>query len=166
MPIEVDSRRQAESILRMKIFHTTKCRAYPHEKPNTSKGVIRSKELAIDNRRGDVSIPGKIGGHKHKEELASEKKEKKSKPNIYSLIFNQPHIPKEVKIGLSSTSKLPWGPSNAKIWTPQGSLLRTTHMCQMQWKRSGPHGGRLLEGNEMCKLPTRSPDLERKKYLK
>ena len=34
--VEVDSRRQAESILKMKTFPTTKCRAYPHEKFNIS----------------------------------------------------------------------------------------------------------------------------------
>ena len=45
--VEVDSRRQAENILKIKTFHTTKCRAYPHEKLNTSKGVIRSRELAL-----------------------------------------------------------------------------------------------------------------------
>ena len=41
--VEVDSQRQAENILKIKTFHTTKCRAYPHEKLNTSKGVIRSR---------------------------------------------------------------------------------------------------------------------------
>ena len=43
--VEVDSRRLAENILKIKKFHTTKtkCRAYPHEKLNTSKGVIRSR---------------------------------------------------------------------------------------------------------------------------
>ena len=35
--VEVDSRRQAENILKIKTFHTTKCRAYPHEKLNISK---------------------------------------------------------------------------------------------------------------------------------
>ena len=44
--VEVDNRRQAENILTIKTFHSTKCRAYPHEKLNTSKGVIRSRELA------------------------------------------------------------------------------------------------------------------------
>ena len=45
--VEVDSRRQAENILKIKTFHTTKFRAYPHEKLNTSKGVIKSRELAL-----------------------------------------------------------------------------------------------------------------------
>ena len=44
--VALDSRRQAEDIKNKK-FHTTKCRAYPHEKLNTSRGVIRSRELAL-----------------------------------------------------------------------------------------------------------------------
>ena len=31
----------------MKIFHTAKCRAYPYERLNTSKGVIRSRKLPL-----------------------------------------------------------------------------------------------------------------------
>ena len=45
--VEVGCRRQAENILKIKMFHTTKCRAYPHEELNTSKGVIKNRELAL-----------------------------------------------------------------------------------------------------------------------
>ena len=45
--VEADGRWKTENILKMKIFHTTKCRAYLHERLNISKGVIiRSRELA------------------------------------------------------------------------------------------------------------------------
>ena len=59
--IEVDRRRQAENILKIKTFHTTKCRAYPHEKLNTSKGVIRSRELALATEDKIASALGKQG---------------------------------------------------------------------------------------------------------
>ena len=59
--VEVDSRRQAENILKIKMFHTTKCRAYPHEKLNTSKGVIRSRELALATEDEIASALGKQG---------------------------------------------------------------------------------------------------------
>ena len=66
LSVEVDSWRQAESILKMKTFHSTKCRAYPHKKFNTSKGVIRNREgIGFGNQRY-VSSPGKTGDHKHK----------------------------------------------------------------------------------------------------
>ena len=44
--VEVDSRRQAENILIMKSFHTTKCRTYPYERQNASMRVI-SRGLAL-----------------------------------------------------------------------------------------------------------------------
>ena len=31
----------------MKTFHDLKCKTYPHEKFNTSKGIIRNKELFL-----------------------------------------------------------------------------------------------------------------------
>ena len=40
--VEVDSRKQVENIFKMKTFHMTKCRAYLHEKFNTSKGFLYS----------------------------------------------------------------------------------------------------------------------------
>ena len=58
--VEVDSRRQAENI-KIKTFQTTKCRAYPHEKLNTSKGVIRSRELALATEDEIASAQGKRG---------------------------------------------------------------------------------------------------------
>ena len=93
--VKVDSWRQAESILKMKTFHTTKCRAYPHEKLNTFKGVIRSRELALATKEEIASALGKQGVtnirifiRKGEEQIQT-----------YILTFNQPHIPKEVKIG-------------------------------------------------------------------
>ena len=57
--VEVDNRRQAENILKIKTFYTTKCRAYPHEKLNSSKGVIRSRELALAREDEIASALGK-----------------------------------------------------------------------------------------------------------
>ena len=42
--VEVESKKHAENLLKMEKFHNLKCRAYPHAKLNTSKGVVRSKE--------------------------------------------------------------------------------------------------------------------------
>ena len=62
--VNVDNSRSVESILKMKIFHTTKCRAYPHEKLNTSKEVIRSRDLAVATE--EMSAARGKQGHKHK----------------------------------------------------------------------------------------------------
>ncbi len=45
----------------MKALLTMKCRVYPHEKLNTSKGVIRSRELALATEEEIASTLGKQG---------------------------------------------------------------------------------------------------------
>ena len=96
--VEVDSRRQAENILKIKTFHTTKCRAYPHEKLNTSKGVIRSRELALATEDEIASALGKQGVTNIKR-ISIKKGEERIQTNTYILTFNKPQTPKDVKIG-------------------------------------------------------------------
>ena len=96
--VEVKRQRQVENILKMKTFHTTKRKAYLHEKLNTSKGVIRSRELALANGRRDAGSPGKIGFTNIKR-IIIRKGEEKIETNTYILTFNQTHILKEVNIG-------------------------------------------------------------------
>ena len=43
----MESKKHAENLLKMEKFHHLKCRAYPHAKLNTSKGIVRSKELSL-----------------------------------------------------------------------------------------------------------------------
>ena len=57
--VEVDSRRATENIFKMKTFHPTKYRAYPLVKLNISKGVIRSRELALATEEEIASALGK-----------------------------------------------------------------------------------------------------------
>ena len=95
--VEVDSRRQAENILKIKTFHTTKCIAYPHEKLNTSNGVIRSRELALATEDAIASALGKQGVT-NINRIFIRKGEQRIQTNTYILIFNKPRTPKEVKI--------------------------------------------------------------------
>ena len=83
--------------LKIKTFHTTKCRAYPHEKLNTSKGVIRSRELALVTEDEKASALGKQGVTNIKR-ISIRKSEQRIQTNTYILIFNKPRTPKEVKI--------------------------------------------------------------------
>ena len=59
--VEVNSWRHAENIFKMKTFHTTKCKAYPYEKLNFSKGVIRSRELSLSTVKEITAPLGKQG---------------------------------------------------------------------------------------------------------
>ena len=45
--VEVEIKKYTENQLKREKFHNFKCRAYPHAKLNTSKGVVRSKELSL-----------------------------------------------------------------------------------------------------------------------
>ena len=80
----------------MKTFHTTKWRDYPPEKINTSKGVIRSRGLVLATNEEIASTLGKQGVTNTRR---IRKDKERIQTNIYILTFNQPHTPKEVKIG-------------------------------------------------------------------
>ena len=82
----------------MKTFHTTKCRAYPHEKLNTSKRVIRSRELTLATEDEIASALGKQGVTNIKR-ISIRKGEERILTNTYILTFNKPQTPKEAKIG-------------------------------------------------------------------
>ena len=92
--VKVGSWRQAENILKIKTFHTTKCRAYPHEQLN--KGVIRSRELALATEEEIASAWGKQGVTNIRR--ISRKGQQQIQTNTYVLTFYKPHTPNEVKI--------------------------------------------------------------------
>ena len=124
--VEVDSQRQAENIIKTKTFHMSKCRAYLHEKLNTSKGVIRSRELALATEDEIASALGKQGVTNIKR-ISIRKGEQWIQTNTYILTFDKPWTSKEVKIGyyLESQAVCPSSPEvlqMSKIWIPQGSL--------------------------------------------
>ena len=74
----------------------TKYRAYPHEKLNTSKGVI-SRELALATEDEIASALGKQGVTNIKR-ISIRKSEQRIQINTYILTFNDYHTPDEVKI--------------------------------------------------------------------
>ena len=76
----------------------TKCRAYPHEKLKTSKGVIRRRELALATEDEIASALGKQGVTNIKR-ISIRKGEQRIQTNTYILTFNNPRTPKEVEIG-------------------------------------------------------------------
>ena len=94
----MDSQSQDENILKMKSFHTTKCRAYPHERLNTFKGIIRSKELALATAVEMTAAMGKQGAT-NIIRITLRKGEEQIQTNTYILTFNQLHILKQVEIG-------------------------------------------------------------------
>ena len=76
----------------------TKCRVYLHEKLNTSKGVIWSRELALAIEEEIASPLGKQGITNIRK-ISIRKGDQRMQTNTYFLTFNQPRTPNEVKIG-------------------------------------------------------------------
>ena len=76
----------------------TKCSAYSNEKLNTSKRVIRSRELALATEDRIASALGKQGVTNIKR-ISIRKGEQRIQTNTYILTFNKPRTPKEVKTG-------------------------------------------------------------------
>ena len=115
---------------------------YLHERLNTSKGAIRSRELALATAEEMTAAFGNQGVTNIRR--ITIRKGEQIQTNTYILTFNQPHTTKEVKISscwkvYPSTLEVLQMP---KIWTPQGSLQKTTNMGKVQWKGPGPHWGR------------------------
>ena len=90
----MESQRKAENTLTMKIFHTTKCKAYSHEKLNTFKGVIRSRKLVKEMEEDMSATLGKQGIANAKRIIIRPGREKNRNQHLHS-----DHISKEVKIG-------------------------------------------------------------------
>ena len=73
----------------MKTFQTTKCKGYLHEKLHISKGAISSWEIASAlGKQGVINI----------RRISIRKGEERIQINTYTLTFNQPLTPREVKI--------------------------------------------------------------------
>ena len=95
--VKVDSRRLAANISKIKTFHMTKCRAYLYEKLNSSKGVIRSRELALATEDAIASTLGKQE-LTNRRRISFGKGKQRIQTNTYILTFNKPCTPNEVKI--------------------------------------------------------------------
>ena len=90
--VEVESKKHAENLLKMEKFHNLKCRAYPHAKLNTSKGVVRSKELSL-------ATPEEIETTFKKQGIKEYRNDETIQTHTYILTFEKPSIPKEIRIG-------------------------------------------------------------------
>ena len=143
--VEVDSRRQAENILKIKMFHTTKSRVCPHKKLNISKGVIRRIELALATEDKIASALGKQGVT-NIERISIRKGEQQIQTNTYILTFNKPQTPNRLLSweSLAVRPSSPWGASNVKnLDTTEKPVEDNRHVPNvvkrtqtMQWKIS------------------------------
>ena len=138
--VEVDSLGQAENI-KIKSFHTTKCKAYPHKRMNISKGIVRSRELALATTEMLAAL--KKQGVTNIRRVSIRKGRKQIETNICILTFNQPHILK-VKIGycLKRVEQYISAPLEmlqmTKIWISQGDwhVQNAAKRTQATWRKN------------------------------
>ena len=161
--VEVDKRRQPENILKMKTFHTTKCRAYQHKKLNTSKGVIRSRDLALTTEEEIASALGKQSVTNKR--ISIRKGEERILTNTYILTFDQPYTPNDVKIGYYLAGVVQYAPAPLRCFKCQEyghhrEACRGRQTCFKCGEKDPDHLEEdCLKENYMCKQPTRSSGL-------
>ena len=96
--VEVESKKHAENLLKIEKFHNLKCRTYPHAKLNSSKGVVRSKELSLATQE-EIKTAFKKQGIKEYRRATIRRNDETIQTHTYILTFEKPSIPKEIRIG-------------------------------------------------------------------
>ena len=90
--VEVEKRKHADFLLKMTMFNNIAVKTYPHKSLNTSKGLVRSKELSLctleeikkELKRQDVIDVKRV---------CIKKEGKTIETNTYIMTFNTPKIP-------------------------------------------------------------------------
>ena len=98
LTVEVKNKKYAELLLRTTTLHNMKIKAYSHRSLNTSKGVVRSPELATciieeikQNLKKQLVTDVKRISIKKNDQVVS--------TSTYILMFNSPKPPPKLKIG-------------------------------------------------------------------
>ena len=91
-------KKQAEIILKQKKIHNIDIKAYPHERLNTSKGVIRNGELSLCSIM-EIKNELKKQNVIDVKRITIKKQNEIIETNTYILTFNNPKPPLEIKIG-------------------------------------------------------------------
>ena len=101
--VECFTRQQSENLLKHKTFFQADVRIYPHKTLNSSKGIVRCKEMSLcsiteikDNLKTQgVTDVKRISVRRHGEMRLT---------NTYILTFSSPTLPPSVKIGYMSVN--------------------------------------------------------------
>ena len=80
----------------MEKFHNLKCRADPHAKLKTSKGVIRGRELPLATTE-EIEMAFKKQGVKEYKRVTIRRNDETIKTHTDILTFEKPSLQKEIK---------------------------------------------------------------------
>ena len=81
----------------MEKFHYLKCRAYPHAKLNTPKGIVRSKEQSQATAE-EIETAFKKQGIKEYRRVTIRRNDENIQTHTYNLTFEKPSIQKKSKL--------------------------------------------------------------------
>ena len=98
--IEITEKKHTDNVLKMEKFRNYKCKAYPHERLNSCKGVIRSQELSLAIEEEIKTALRKQGVTDHRR-ISIKRNGERILTNSDILTFNLSTIPKEIKIGFT-----------------------------------------------------------------
>ena len=116
--VEVEKEKHANFLLGMNTFHNLQIRAYPHKNLNTSKGVVRSKDLSvctIEEIKKELNNQGIIDVRR----ISIKKENQTILTNTYIMQFDRPTIPKEIKIGYNIEKVEPFIPNPLRCFKCQ-----------------------------------------------
>lgn len=100
--IEVHNQKHAKSLLQTHKFHDINIKTYPHPTLNSSKGVIRNKELSLCTT-DEILNELKNQGVTNVKRISIKKNDEVIYTNTYILTFNSPQLPKTIDIGYVRT---------------------------------------------------------------
>ena len=135
-------------------FHTYKCKAYPHERLNSSKGVIRSQELGLATEEETNTALRKQGFIEHKR-ITIKRNGENILTNTYILTFNSPTIPKQIKIGFTIEKVEPYVPAPLRCFKCQKfghhkDLCRGQQVCGKCGEKDPSHSEDECQNDKEC----------------
>ena len=97
--VECGNRQQTENLLKRSEFFNLKVRVFPHPTLNTSRGVVRCKQLSNCESEREILDGLTPQGVTNVKQISIRKKSEVVKTNTFILTFNSPVLPGEIKVG-------------------------------------------------------------------
>ena len=96
--VEVGKKTYSDSLLRLKTFFEIKIKAFPHRSLNSSRGVVRSKELSLCTLE-ELKSNLKTQGVTDVRRVSFKRNDEMIPTNTYIMTFDKPVVPSKLKIG-------------------------------------------------------------------
>ena len=117
--VECRTKTQSENLLKSKSFFTIPIKAYPHSALNSSKGVVKAKELNWCESNEEVKRYLEPQGVTDAYRILTKRKGKLEKTFSYILTFNTPTIPDKILIFFAMMPVEPYIPNPLRCFQCQ-----------------------------------------------